>query len=72
MRFDRDALYTLGELAEVVGVSERTLQRLIAKGQLPAVKLGRRVLVRGIDLLDNLPVASEQKPKRRTRAKPKP
>jgi DNA binding domain, excisionase family len=72
MRFSRDELYTLQELSELTGLSHRTLQRLVGSGGLPAVKLGRKVLIRGADLLDNLPVAREQKPKRRARAKPKP
>ena len=55
MRIERDGLYTLQELSEVLGVSLRTLQRLVAGGDLPARKLGRRVMVRGDDLLAGLP-----------------
>jgi len=59
VKVDRDALYTLEQLSELVGVSVRTLQRLVADRDLPARRLGRKVLVVGSDLLDRLPPAVE-------------
>jgi excisionase family DNA binding protein len=55
MHVDPNALYSLAELAQELDVSKRTLQRLVKSGTLPARRLGRRVLVRGADLLDGLP-----------------
>jgi DNA binding domain, excisionase family len=68
MRIERDALYSLQELAEMTGLSLRTLQRLVGSGALPARKLGRRVYVVGADLLDHLPsseAGEPEKPKKR-------
>jgi hypothetical protein len=69
MHIDRDALYSLADLSEMAGLSLRTLQRLIAKGDLPVRRLGSRVYVRGVDLLDGLPSKSE--PSQRRTRKPK-
>jgi hypothetical protein len=69
MHIDRDALYSLAELSEMSGLSLRTLQRLIAKGDLPVRRLGSRVYVRGCDLLDGLP--SKPEPAKRRTRKPK-
>jgi DNA binding domain, excisionase family len=67
---DRDRLYSLDELAEALSLSVRTLQRLVYSGDLPAVRLGRRVLVVGSSLLTDLPkVEVQAKPKRRRKAK---
>jgi excisionase family DNA binding protein len=38
------------EGARRLGVSERTMRRLVAAGELPAVRAGRRVLLRTADL----------------------
>ena len=65
MRIDRDALYTLGEASEVLGLSLRSLQRAIAKAELPTRRIGATRFVRGVDLLDALPVAGEPKPRRK-------
>jgi excisionase family DNA binding protein len=62
VKIERDALYTLEELCALVGVSVRTLQRLVADRDLPARRLGRRVLIVGSDLLDRLPPAIEPEP----------
>jgi excisionase family DNA binding protein len=43
-------LYTRGEAAEQLRVTTRTVDDLIRSGKLPAVKFGRRVLVRSDDL----------------------
>lgn len=45
---------SVGEAAHVVGISERQVYRLIAAGDLPTVRFGRRVLIRVCDLEDLL------------------
>jgi len=55
MRIERDALYTIDELAEMFEIGKRTAQRLIYTGKLPARKLGNKLVIRGQDLLDSLP-----------------
>jgi excisionase family DNA binding protein len=37
--------YTLHETADVLGVSYRTVRRYAANGELPTLRIGRRVLV---------------------------
>ena len=55
MDIERKRLYFLPELSELLGVSVRTLQRLVAEGDIMARRLGGRIVVRGEDLLDGLP-----------------
>jgi excisionase family DNA binding protein len=55
MRIERDALYTIDDLAEMFEIGKRTAQRLIYTGKLPARKLGNKLVIRGQDLLDSLP-----------------
>jgi DNA binding domain, excisionase family len=63
---NRDRLYSLEELSKALNLSLRTLQRLVYSGDLPAVRLGRRVFVVGSALLDGLPkVEAKAKPKPR-------
>jgi len=69
LHVDRDAVYSLDQLSELVGVSVRTLQRLVADRSLPARRIGRKIVVVGSDLLDCLPPAIEPEP---TEAKPGP
>jgi DNA binding domain, excisionase family len=67
---NRDRLYSLEELSKALNLSLRTLQRLVYSGDLPAVRLGRRVFVVGSSLLTDLPrVEVQAKPKRRRKAK---
>ncbi|WP_425607664.1 excisionase family DNA-binding protein [Pelagicoccus enzymogenes] len=40
------------EGARYIGVSERTMRALIADGEVPDIRVGRRVLLRRIDLDD--------------------
>jgi excisionase family DNA binding protein len=47
---DRAALLTVAEAAEELRVSRRTVQRLIARGEVPHVRIGRRPLLRSRDL----------------------
>jgi hypothetical protein len=71
VHIDRDGLYTLEQLSQDLGLSVRTLQRAITRGDLPARRLGRRLFVRGSDVLDGLPEVKQEKPKTRARGKPK-
>ena len=41
-----DSLLPASEVAEIFGVSLRTIRRMIAAGDLPVVRLGRSVRVR--------------------------
>ncbi len=47
-------LLTRAEAARYLRVSDRTVSRLIRKGQLPASRIGRAVRIRQSDLLDML------------------
>jgi excisionase family DNA binding protein len=49
-----DDLLTTSEVARYLRVSDRTVSRLIRKGQLPASRIGRAVRIRHADLLDML------------------
>lgn len=49
-----DDLLTRAEVAQYLRVSDRTVSRLIRKGQLPASRIGRAVRIRHADLLDML------------------
>jgi excisionase family DNA binding protein len=44
--------YRLPDVARLTGLSLTTVQRLVAEGHLPAVRVGRAVLVRRQDLED--------------------
>lgn len=37
--------YSIADLAHRLGVSQRHVQRLVSKGEIPSVKLGRRRLI---------------------------
>jgi excisionase family DNA binding protein len=45
---------SIAECAEVLGVSERLIYELVARGELPAVELGRRKVIPGkaLDLIE--------------------
>jgi excisionase family DNA binding protein len=49
-----DDLLTRAEVARYLRVSDRTVSRLIRKGQLPAARIGRAVRIRQSDLLEML------------------
>lgn len=55
------ASYSLGEAAEILGVTDRTLRNYIARGKLPAYRIGARIVrVRRTDLeslFHRIPVA---------------
>lgn len=44
------ALMNYARAARRLGVSERTVRRLVALGQLPTVRIGRRVLIHPVDV----------------------
>lgn len=46
----QDRLFTIPEVAAVVQVSEKTVRRWIAAGELPAAKLGNQWRIRPRDL----------------------
>lgn len=70
MRIDREALYTMDEIAEMFGIGKRTAQRMVYTGKVPARKLANKLVVRGADLLDGLPSYSPRgKRAMRTRGK---
>ena len=45
-------LYSIARSARTLGVSEDTVRRMIARGELPAVRIGSRVLVPARALTD--------------------
>jgi excisionase family DNA binding protein len=47
-------LLTRAEVAQYLRVSDRTVSRLIRKGKLPALRIGRAVRIRQSDLLEML------------------
>lgn len=46
----RPALLTIARTAEILAVAERTVRRLIGRGELPPIRLGRLVRIREQDL----------------------
>lgn len=42
---DTERLLSLAEVRGILGVSEATISRLLARGELTAVRIGRRTLV---------------------------
>ena len=59
LRVSRSAVVTVAEAASVLGVDVRTVSRAIENGELPALRLGRRVLVPRLPLLAALGVRVE-------------
>jgi excisionase family DNA binding protein len=57
MRLERDAIYSIEELAQLFGVSRRTMVRWLHRGYMPIRRIGHKIYVVGRDLLDNLPEA---------------
>ena len=69
MRHERLA-YSIQEAAAMLGgVSARSVQRLIARGVLPCVRIGRRVLV-GAETLRSFIARSDEVPHNPPRAEP--
>jgi excisionase family DNA binding protein len=59
LRVSRTAVVTVAQAASVLGVDVRTVSRAIENGDLPALRLGRRVLVPRLPLLAALGVRGE-------------
>jgi len=57
LRISRAAVVTIAQAASVFGVDMRTVARAIENGELPAVRLGRRVLIPRLPLLAVLGVS---------------
>ncbi|WP_218122500.1 excisionase family DNA-binding protein [Blastococcus aurantiacus] len=56
LRISRAAVVSVAEAASVFGVDVRTVTRAIDNGELPALRLGRRVLIPRLPLLAALGV----------------
>jgi excisionase family DNA binding protein len=62
---EADSLLDVPEATRLLGVSRSSLFELLRTGQLPAVKLGRRTLIRGSELrrfIANLTAAEYRQP----------
>jgi excisionase family DNA binding protein len=51
LRASRSAVVTIAQAADVLGIDARTVSRAIHNGELPALRLGRRVLIPRLALL---------------------
>jgi excisionase family DNA binding protein len=58
LRTSRAAVVTVAQAASIFGVDVRTVARAIENGELPAVRLGRRVLIPRLPLLAVLGVTA--------------
>jgi excisionase family DNA binding protein len=59
LRASRSAVVTVAQAASVLGVDVRTVTRAIQNGELPALRLGRRVLIPRLPLLATLGVPAD-------------
>jgi excisionase family DNA binding protein len=59
LRTSRSAVVTVAQAAPVFGVDVRTVTRAIQNGELPALRLGRRVLIPRLPLLACLGVTAD-------------
>jgi excisionase family DNA binding protein len=59
LRISRAAVVTVAQAADVLGIDVRTVSRAIENGELPALRLGRRILVPRLPLLAALGVMDE-------------
>ena len=59
LQVSRAAVVTVAQAASVFGVDARTVARAIENGELPAVRLGRRVLIPRLPLLAVLGVTAD-------------
>jgi excisionase family DNA binding protein len=57
-RIERDALYDSEAVARMFGVTDAAVRAWIRKGKLKASKLGKRYIIKGSSLLDDLPAAT--------------
>jgi len=56
LRASRSAVVTVAQAASVFGVDSRTVIRAIQSGDIPVVRLGRRILIPRVRLLELLGV----------------
>lgn len=59
LRASRAAVVTVAQAATVLGIDVRTVSRAIRNGELPALRLGRRVLIPRLALLACLGTADD-------------
>lgn len=60
LKTSRSAVVTVAQAASVFGVDVRTVTRAIHNGELPALRLGRRVLIPRLPLLACLGVTADE------------
>ena len=53
--------YTMAEAASILTVSQRTVQRLIARGELPAFRVGRLIRVSEVQLEEYIAASTGQR-----------
>ena len=56
LRACRSAVITIADAAAVLGVDARTVSRAVQSGELPALRVGRRLLIPRLPLLERLGV----------------
>jgi excisionase family DNA binding protein len=56
LRASRSAVITIADAAAVLGVDARTVSRAVQSGELPALRVGRRLLIPRLPLLARLGV----------------
>jgi excisionase family DNA binding protein len=59
LRASRSAVVTIAQAAAVLGIDVRTVSRAIHHGELPALRLGRRLLIPRLALLACLGVSDD-------------
>lgn len=59
LRDSRAAVVTIAQAAAVLGIDARTVSRAIRDGDLPALRLGRRLLIPRLQLLACLGVSPD-------------
>jgi hypothetical protein len=68
VQVERDAVYEPADVAEMFGLAEKSVKRLVYEGRLKARKLGRQMVFLGADILDLPEWEPRAKPKaKRTR-----
>ena len=60
-KIDRDTLYDLDGVADLLGLSPHSIRRLIDRGELPRNKVGRRLMWTGADILNSFASLPSQK-----------
>lgn len=53
------AVVTMAQTATVLGVDQRTVSAAISRGELPSIRLGRRILIPRLPLLQLLGATSK-------------